>query len=183
MMTRYFGKICDKHPEINGERRLANRSCVSCSREKVHARAKTDEFKKKRQVYLQTDVVKKRRAAYRENNKKVISEKYKIWYAANKDKMFAHRKNWQKNNAGRVNAHTRGRDAAKLRATPSWANKSEILKFYNLARVMSEYTGERYEVDHIIPLKGRLASGFHVENNLQILTKSQNCSKRNNIAA
>lgn len=28
--TRYFGKICEKHPELNGERRTSNSGCVKC---------------------------------------------------------------------------------------------------------------------------------------------------------
>lgn len=32
--TRYFGKICEKHPELKGERIVNNWSCVGCHREK-----------------------------------------------------------------------------------------------------------------------------------------------------
>lgn len=28
--TRYFDKICEKHPELNGERRTSNSGCVKC---------------------------------------------------------------------------------------------------------------------------------------------------------
>ena len=50
---------------------------------------------------------------------------------------------------------------------------------YRAARIMSKLTGKRYEVDHVIPLQGELVSGLHHEDNLQILTKKQNCSKHN----
>lgn len=29
-MTRYFGKVCDKHPQCNGERTKVRRQCVGC---------------------------------------------------------------------------------------------------------------------------------------------------------
>lgn len=35
-MTRYFGKICKKHPELKGERIFSNRSCVACKNIKRH---------------------------------------------------------------------------------------------------------------------------------------------------
>ena len=31
--TRYFGKVCESHPELAGERRSANGNCVACARE------------------------------------------------------------------------------------------------------------------------------------------------------
>jgi hypothetical protein len=35
--TRYHGKVCAKHPEREGERRVNNRCCVRCMREIVKA--------------------------------------------------------------------------------------------------------------------------------------------------
>ena len=31
--TRRFGKVCDKHPELKGERRVSNNTCLGCARE------------------------------------------------------------------------------------------------------------------------------------------------------
>jgi hypothetical protein len=31
-LTRYFGKLCTKHPELNGERIIANNGCLKCTR-------------------------------------------------------------------------------------------------------------------------------------------------------
>lgn len=59
--------------------------------------------------------------------------------------------------------------------TPPWAKPEKIRAWYVLARA------QRLTVDHIIPLKGQLVSGLHVENNLQLLTKSQNSRKGNRI--
>lgn len=56
--------------------------------------------------------------------------------------------------------------------TPNWANMNIIEHIYkNCPR--------GYHVDHIIPLRGDLVSGLHVENNLQYLTAEQNRFKSN----
>ena len=51
-MTRYFGKVCEKHPELNGERLKSNSSCIACRNEKRHAQIRNKyradpEFKEK----------------------------------------------------------------------------------------------------------------------------------------
>jgi hypothetical protein len=56
--------------------------------------------------------------------------------------------------------------------TPRWANISNIRKIY-------ANCPEGYQVDHIIPLKGKLVSGLHVEENLQYLTMLENILKSN----
>lgn len=38
--TRYFGGLCAKHPELNGERRTCNCCCIACIREIVKARSR-----------------------------------------------------------------------------------------------------------------------------------------------
>jgi len=62
---------------------------------------------------------------------------------------------------------------AKECRVPSWANHEKIKAFY----MEAERTG--MTVDHIIPLRGQLVSGLHVENNLQLLPGSVNYSKGN----
>lgn len=32
--TRYVGKVCEKHPELGGERLISTRGCVGCKRER-----------------------------------------------------------------------------------------------------------------------------------------------------
>lgn len=59
------------------------------------------------------------------------------------------------------------------RQTPPWADLDKIKSIYRRART------EKLSVDHIIPLRGELVSGLHVENNLQLLSVSENSGKRN----
>ena len=65
------------------------------------------------------------------------------------------------------------------RSMPAWANKDAIKEIYLKAKLLSEETGIPHEVDHIIPSNHPMVCGLHVENNLQILTKSENRKKCN----
>lgn len=67
---------------------------------------------------------------------------------------------------------TRNRRLAKLKRTPVWADLKAIQDFYmNCPKGM--------QVDHIIPLRGKIVSGFHIVENLQYLTPYQNNKKGN----
>lgn len=68
---------------------------------------------------------------------------------------------------------------AKRLRTPHWADQAAIREVYREAQRMTRETGIAHHVDHEIPLNGRLVSGLHVHNNLQILTRSENSRKRN----
>jgi hypothetical protein len=74
--------------------------------------------------------------------------------------------------APRKRATKARRRAREIDAYPSWASFEKILDIY-----LNCPNG--YEVDHIIPLQGKLVCGLHVENNLQYLTRKENTSKGN----
>ncbi|WP_133166914.1 HNH endonuclease [Solimicrobium silvestre] len=66
------------------------------------------------------------------------------------------------------------------RATPNWANLDYIAGIYELCALFRR-TGLDWHVDHIIPINGKNVVGFHVENNLQILSAIKNISKGNRL--
>lgn len=66
----------------------------------------------------------------------------------------------------------RKRQSDKLKRTPKWADQEKIKEIY-------QNCPEGLTVDHIIPLKGKLVSGLHVENNFQYLSVEENSSKNN----
>lgn len=82
-------------------------------------------------------------------------------------------------NKAKYNAAIRKRQAAKLQRTAAWADEDRVQWFYDEAQRLEELTGIKFHVDHIIPLQGELASGLHVESNLQLLTCYENWSKNN----
>jgi hypothetical protein len=64
------------------------------------------------------------------------------------------------------------READKDLRTPKWADLNKIKEVY-----LNCPAG--YHVDHIVPLRGKLVSGLHVENNLQYLLAMDNIIKNN----
>lgn len=98
------------------------------------------------------------------------------YYAENAAKIIEravrYGRDWRAANRGKARAIVRKYRATKLQRTPAWADLRAIRDFY-------EACPEGYEVDHIIPLQGKLVSGLHVLNNLQYLTIHQNRRKLN----
>lgn len=63
--------------------------------------------------------------------------------------------------------------------TPKWVDLDKIRAIRAECRRISKETGIKHHVDHIIPLKGRLVSGLHVAENMQIIPASENFRKLN----
>ena len=71
-------------------------------------------------------------------------------------------------------------------ATPPWITKEQKLvmrKLYLQAMEMTKITGERYVVDHIVPLISEEVCGLHVPWNLRVITQEENLKKSNKILA
>jgi len=122
--------------------------------------------------------VSKANKIYNEKNKEKQKEGRKIYYAKNKKKIAFRKKEWCKLNQGKRIASVAKRRAAKLSATPQWANFDMIKSYYEFSAFLTSTTfGNGYHVDHIIPLQGKTVCGLHVENNLQVLRAEDNLSK------
>ena len=86
---------------------------------------------------------------------------------------------WHQKNKARRAAYKAGREAAKMCATPAWANQFFIEEIYDLARLRTEYLGVKHSVDHIVPMTSKVVCGLHVEHNLRVIPHRQNISKLN----
>ena len=124
--------------------------------------------------------------SYKDANVKKIKEYQAKWCADNseeiKDYQAKYQAKYQKTHPEKCRAKTNKRRAHKLLAIPSWLTKEDyqVMESINKeADRLTQETGVKYEVDHIHPLQGKLICGFHCPSNLQILTKSENCSKGN----
>ncbi len=129
---------------------------------------------KKRERYLTDPDYKAKQAedkkAYRKANRAAISAKKKEKYLTRPLTRAAVKAN---------NAQYR---KTKVSAQPRWLSeedKQKIKDIYLLAEDVQVVTGERYQVDHIIPLRGKNVCGLHVPWNLQILPADINLAKGN----
>jgi len=136
---------------------------------------------------------------YYANKEKVLAYK-KEYYQKTKEKRIAfnseYRKNnsekiakinkeWRLKNTALVNAKNRTRKAAQKYRTPLWLNDIDherIKNEYKLANILSKLTGQKWEVDHVIPLQGDFVSGLHVPSNLKAIPAFYNRSKHNKYA-
>ena len=116
------------------------------------------------------------------------------WYRRNTDEVLAKTTRWKKENPvlrHASNALYRGahpykcatgtlwHKAKKLNAIPRWANRTAIEALYKRAQELTDTTGVRHQVDHIVPLASPIVCGLHVEHNLQVLTLKENRAKSN----
>jgi len=106
------------------------------------------------------------------------------WVENNRDKHNKKCNKWAKDNPQKVNARTARRYAAKTQATPSWLSADEywmITEAYDLAKLRENMVGGKWEVDHIVPLRGSTVSGLHVPWNLQVIPATTNRRKSNTV--
>nr|AMP48322.1 hypothetical protein [uncultured bacterium]AMP48369.1 hypothetical protein [uncultured bacterium] len=67
-------------------------------------------------------------------------------------------------------------------ATPQWITAEQKLamrKLYLQAMQLTKLTGEKYVVDHIVPLINDSVCGLHVPWNLRVITQEENLKKAN----
>ena len=157
------------------------------NKDKINARRK----EKYHTDYAFRESVKAKANQYRKDNLDSVRESDRAYAANNKDaakhrlEKFmkenpGYKKLYRESNKGKVNTWNSKRRAAKIQRTVSWADSSRIEAIYDVCAFFNEVNGYvKYHVDHIIPLQGKIVSGLHVHNNLQILLSQDNLRKNN----
>lgn len=168
-LKRYFtGEPC-KHGHI-AERFVSSCGCVECTRAMTLRWSKNNTAEiRARKLERYPDLAQReaaRTAAYRERNPEVIRAYKKQWLATPKGKA---------QNA----AYASKRRAQELQRTPPWADVASTQQIFAEAVELTEFTGIEWHVDHVIPLQGKLVSGLHVRENLQLLPAIENMRKHN----
>lgn len=97
------------------------------------------------------------------------------WRERNPDAFKAACRRFHKKYPEKSRAQRAKRHASKLQRTPKWLTKEHLIaiqRFYANCPI-------GYEVDHIVPLRGKLVNGLHVIWNLRYLNRSDNRKKSN----
>ena len=115
-------------------------------------------------------------------DKEKIKEYYKKYHLKNyskyKDTVAYKEKNkerckaYREKHKGKVALYKIKRRLLLKTQCPKWADLEKINQIYINCPV-------GYHVDHIIPLKGDVVRGLHIESNLQYLTAEENLKKGN----
>ena len=185
----YTGKLC-KHGH-DSYRYTADRVCAVCVKLKVKKAATFGKGNARRWANKTQEqlvaIYKKRKDYYMDTREHRLLERKKSYLKLSQDLSWMEKRretinNYRKNSAiGKAShlANTIKRRASKLQRTPKWANLKAITSFYEMAKELETVFPWKQHVDHIVPLQGKLVSGLHVENNLQIIPWFENVSKAN----
>jgi hypothetical protein len=171
----YFtGEPC-KHGHIAP--RKTKGACVECLKVEWQQAAETraEYFKE----YNASEAgIEAKQAYYQRNREAVIARAQ----ARPLEEKRVYQKAWKDANQIWVRADTKARRRKHRDATPPWLTrkqKAEIRQLYQIAITMTKTTGERYVVDHIVPLRGESVCGLHVPWNLRVITQDENLKKSN----
>jgi hypothetical protein len=122
------------------------------------------------------------RKRYAKKHPDVLLEKTNRWRKANPERAAETAKRTRIKTKARISANKAKYRATKRNRTPSWLTDFDLLKIkcmYSVALMLTRENKEPWHVDHIIPLNGKLVSGLHVPNNLQVIRGVDNHLKNN----
>jgi hypothetical protein len=137
----------------------------------------------KRKLKPKSEAAKEAGRRYYERNRDIVKARANARPAEEKQ---AWKKIHKQRNPDYYNVLTSLRKRRHRNATPKWLThkqKNEIKQLYQIAVTMTKTTGERYVVDHIVPLISDEVCGLHVPWNLRVITQEENLKKSNKLLA
>ena len=177
------GKVCRKHPELQGERYASGHQCIKCVREtgkEYSARNAEKEKERLRKWSLDhKEQEAERLKIWRITNQNQENERSRQYRIDHPDKARKATEKYRLENKDKSAAKTSHRRAVQLRATPLWANQFIIGEAYHLAKLRGKVCGGKWHVDHIVPMNSKIVCGLHVEHNLRVIPGAENIRKSN----
>lgn len=168
----YTGKPCSRgHVAL----RKTKGSCVECMKEDWTL----DNVKRSQKPKSEASKAAAKR--YYEKNKEAVKARAN---ARPIEERRRHRNKHKQTNPELYKALTSTRKRRHRSATPKWITKEQKLamrQLYLRAMELTKMTGERYVVDHIVPLISDEVCGLHVPWNLRVITQEENLRKSNKL--
>ena len=172
----------ERNPTADKEYYATNTSAIK-TQKAGYRKAHTQEIAEQNKVYREANLEAlraKTKAKYEADPARVVA-KVAEWRMANPEKYAAQLAKAalqpSKPRTPEQKAHHAAHQSIRCRrlicARPPWADIAAIDAIY------LEAQRKGMHVDHIIPLKGKIVSGLHVANNLQLLTPRENSRKHN----
>jgi 5-methylcytosine-specific restriction endonuclease McrA len=98
------------------------------------------------------------------------------YYEGNKDRYYQLSREWKKKNPHVIRWQVACGSKRLKTATPKWVDKDSM-------RVIYYKCPKDMQIDHIVPIKGKIVCGLHVPWNLQYLSPKENRTKKNKFEA
>ena len=171
--THYFTGL----PCVRGHiaLRKTKGACIECVREDWGV------DNERRKQLPKSDAAKAAGRRYYEKNREVVKAKA---LARPKEQVREYQARWSQGNVDAVRANVSNRRRRHRMARPKWLSvtqKQEMKQLYLIARQLTQTTGVRYVVDHIVPLRSDTVCGLHVPWNLRVITQDENLQKSNKL--
>lgn len=159
--TRYMPENPCKHGHVS-ERYVANDACLQCHTESAKAWREKPGYAASIRDW--------RRRTGRRCKSGRNAEQQRAYYAEHIEKLRPRS----------LERRRKTNDLIKA-ATPKWVDPAKIKSLREQARELSLSTGIPHEVDHFVPLRGDGICGLHVHDNLRVIPRSVNRSKKNTL--
>lgn len=168
----YTGQPCVRgHVTI----RKTKGSCVECMKEDWAL------DNKKRSEKPKSEASKAAGKRYYEKNREAVKARAN---ARPKNEVTQYKRKYKEANPELYKALVSVRKRRHRAATPKWVTPEQKLamrQLYLQAMELTKLTGERYVVDHIVPLISDEVCGLHVPWNLRVITQEENLKKSNKL--
>ena len=166
----------DRHAKYHAENREAINARISqWQKDNRHICRE----KSKRFYHSNKEKERTRTDKWHASNQEWIKENNRKWRLKNIEYRKWYELQYFEQNKDRVYAKNAKKRALKRNATALWANQDKIRAIYAECIRLSKETGVVHHVDHVIPLASKVVCGLHCEQNLQILTATENLTKLN----